>query len=146
MLKAQHISMLEFCRTGRFGTLDAGASQDDMIEYLGEPTAWDGGQHKAFCHYGDVQIFFNERSLYLIHIDWFSGTNNTPVLNRPHQLEPWVLNANAQINEIIHALGQEKLEFKQEVQAESIVLKLVSGVKIGFNQKTQILDAITMLH
>ena len=146
MLKAQRISLLEFCRTGRFGTLDAGASQDDMIEYLGEPTAWNFGKHKEFCHYADVQIFFNEHRLYLIHIDWFSGRNNTPTINTPHQLEPWILNANAHIDEIIHALGQEKLKFQQEVQAESIVLKLVSGVKIGFNQETQILDAITMLH
>ena len=59
MLKAQHISMLEFCRTGRFGTLNAGASQDDMIEYLGEPSSWNNGKRKEFCHYADVQIFFN---------------------------------------------------------------------------------------
>jgi hypothetical protein len=145
MTDAKTISMLELCRTGHFGALHIGSSEIEMIEHLGQPTSWANtkpGEDK-FCHYGDVQFFFDQTQLWLIHIDWFNGTNNAPTLNEPHTLEPWNIREGASLEEIQNALQAESFVFQSERKYGSIILKLESGTKIYFDEATQTLTAIS---
>lgn len=148
MTKAKTISLLELCRTGQFGALKIGSSEREMTTFLGEPTGWgvDPTPGETYCHYGDVQFFFhNTNSLYLIHIDWFSGKNHAPILSKPHQLESWALHGDANQETIEHALHSASLPFQTESKFESIVLKLESNVEIAFSSDTCDLYAISVL-
>ena len=146
MIKAKTISLLKLCQTGQFGELHIGSSQTEMIEHLGQPTDWANTKpnEDRFCHYGDVQFFFDKQQLWLIHIDWFNGHNNAPRLNEPHQLEPWKIREAASLEEIQNALHTESLAFQTETNYGSTVLKLESGAKIYFQETTQTLDAISL--
>jgi hypothetical protein len=146
MTEAKTISLLELCRTGNFGTLHIGSSETEMIEYLGQPTSWANtkpGEDK-FCHYGDVQFFFDQTQLWLIHIDWFNGKNNAPRLNEPHRLEPWNIREGASLEEIRNALHAESFALQSESKYGSIILKLESGTKIYFEEGSQTLNAISL--
>jgi hypothetical protein len=147
MTDAKTISLLELCRTGQFGALHIGSSESEMIEYLGKPTSWANtkpGEDK-FCHYGDVQFFFDQTQLWLIHIDWFNGKNNTPRLNESHTLEPWKIREGASLEEIQTALHAESLVFQTDTKYGSTILKLESGTKIYFDEQTQTLNAISTI-
>jgi hypothetical protein len=147
MRQDRQVSLLELCRTGKFGALHIGSSETEMIEYLGEPTSWANtkANEDKFCHYGDVQFFFDKQQIWLIHIDWFNGPNNAPRLNEPHQLEPWKIREGASLEEIQNALHAEFLAFQSETKHGSILLKLESGTKIYFDEQTQTLNAISAL-
>jgi hypothetical protein len=146
MQEGRIVSLLELCRTGQFGALHIGSSESEMIEHLGQPTSWANtkpGEDK-FCHYSDVQFFFDQTKLWLIHIDWFNGTNNAPTLNEPHTLEPWNIREGASLEEIQNALHAESFAFKSESKYGSIILKLDSGTKIYFEEDAQTLNAISL--
>jgi hypothetical protein len=150
MTDAKTISMLELCRTGHFGALHIGSSETEMIEHLGQPTSWANTKpnEDKFCHYGDVQFFFDRTQLWLIHIDWFngpnSGPNNAPTLNEPHSLEPWNIREGASLEEIQNALHAESFAFQSESKYGSIILRLESGTKIYFDEDAQTLNAISL--
>jgi hypothetical protein len=141
------ISLLELCRTGNFGALHIGSSETEMIEHLGQPTSWANtkANEDRFCHYGDVQFFFDQTQLWLIHIDWFNGTNNAPTLNEPHRLEPWEIREGASAEEIQNALHAESFVFHSESKYGSIIFKLESGTKIYFEEDSKTLNAISLL-
>jgi hypothetical protein len=146
MQQGQIVSLLELCRTGQFGALQIGSSETEMIEYLGQPTAWAANikaNKNRGCHYDDVQIFFHNSRLDLIHIDWFTGPNNTPRINEPHQLEPWLIREGASLEEIQNALHAESLSFQSETKYGSIIVQLESNTKIYFDEETQTLTAIS---
>jgi hypothetical protein len=146
MQQGRQVSLLELCRTGYFGALNIGSNETEMIEYLGQPTDWANtkANEDKFCHYDDVQIFFNKLDIWLIHIDWFNGPNNAPRLNEPHQIEPWEIREGASLEEIQNALHAESLRFQIETKYGSTILKLDSGAKIYFDQTTQTLNAISL--
>jgi hypothetical protein len=147
MTEAKTISLLELCRTGNFGSLHIGSSETKMIEYLGQPTSWANTKpdEDTFCHYGDVQFFFDQTQLWLIHIDWFNGKNNASRLNEPHRLEPWNIREGASFEEIQDALHKESLTFQTESKYGSTILKLESGTKIYFDEATKTLTAISVI-
>jgi hypothetical protein len=144
MQEGQIVSLLELCRTGHFSALHIRSSEIEMIEYLGQPTSWANTKpnEDKFCHYGDVQFFFDQTQLWLIHIDWFNG-NNTPTLNEPHTLESWLIREDASLEEIQNALHTESFTFQSESKYGSTILKLESGTKIYFDEATQTLTAIS---
>ena len=146
-MQAQIVSLLELCRTGNFGPLRIGSSETEMIEYLGQPTGWGNTKphEDKFCHYGDVQILFQHMQLWTVHIDWFSGINNVPSLNEPHQLEPWVIRENADLEIIQNALHKESLSFRYELTNSSIILTLESNTKICFNNEFETLTAVSLV-
>jgi hypothetical protein len=131
MTESKTISLLELCRTGNFGELNIGSNESEMIEHLGQPTDWANtkANEDKFCHYGDVQFFFDKQQIWLIHIDWFNGRNNAPRLNEPHQLEPWKIREGASLEEIQNVLHAESLVFQSETKYGSTILKLESGAK-----------------
>jgi hypothetical protein len=145
MQEGQIVSLLELCRTGHFGALHIGSSETEMIEHLGQPTSWANTKpdEDKFCHYGDVQFFFDQTQLWLIHIDWFNGHNNAPRLNEPHKLEPWKIQEGASLEEIQNAMQAESLDFQTETKYGSTILQLDSGTKIYFDEETQTLNAIS---
>ncbi len=147
MHHGHQVSLLELCRTGNFGALQIGSNETEMINYLGQPTAWANTKthEDKFCHYDDVQIFFGNLHIWLIHIDWFNGLNGKPRLNEPHTLEPWVIREDASLEEIKEALHAESLPFQTETKYESTILKLESGAKIYFSEDTKMLDAISVV-
>jgi hypothetical protein len=137
----------EFCRSGKFGLLGIGSREAEVIEYLGQPTSWANTKPEdaKFCHYGDVQFFFDRLGLSLIHIDWFSGAHNTPSLSIPHQLEPWMIREGASLEEIQDAFHAESLLFQSECSYGSIVLRLTSGALIYFDEDTRKLNAVSVM-
>jgi hypothetical protein len=147
MAKKKVISLLEFLQTGKFGALQIGSTEAEMLEFLGQPTAWADTtpNENKFCHYADVQFFFFKAQLYLIHIDWFSGSNNAPLLNEPHYLEPWLIREHTSLEEIQNALHTESLFFQMESKHGSIILKLESNTKIYFDEETKLLTAISTI-
>jgi hypothetical protein len=146
MQQGRQVSLLELCRIGNFGALNIGSNETEMIEYLGEPTSWANtkANEDKFCHYGDVQIFFDKQQIWLIHIDWFNGPNNAPRLNEPHQLEPWEIREGASLEEIQNALHAESFTFQSETKYGSTILKLESGAKIYFEETTQTFNVISL--
>ncbi len=66
------ISIVEFCRTGRFGPVALGMSRHDVLALLGEPdVAGAGNLETRLCKYGDIEFHFQEKTglLYLIWCD-----------------------------------------------------------------------------
>ncbi len=147
MQEGQIISLLELCRTGQFGALKIGSSETEMTIFLGEPTGWGNTRphEDKFCHYGDVQMLFHQMQLWIIHTDWFSGINNIPILNKPHQLEPWVIRENADLETIQKALREKSLSFRYELTNSSIILTLESNTKIYFNDGFETLTAVSLV-
>jgi hypothetical protein len=121
MPKKKVISMLEFLRSGNFGMLGLGASREDMLAYLGEPTDWANTTNNDFdfCKYGDVEFHWNKdtKRIFLIHMDWFSGEDqigNRPLLSEPHILNSWLLHQGMDINAAELALEKEFIPFSKK--------------------------------
>jgi hypothetical protein len=143
MPKKKVISMLEFLRTGMFGELSLGSTKNDMLQFLGEPSAWGNSITKdlGFCIYGDVEFHWwtNTNKIRLIHFDHFSRINDTgeyPRLHKSYELDPWVIRSEANMFDIQNALSKQQIPFSRVNKLSTWdALILESGCEINFDSE-----------
>jgi hypothetical protein len=58
-----HSSMLDFARSGRFGQLQLGLERSEIIQLLGNPDRWGGGETEETAiiwEYGEIEFYFDD--------------------------------------------------------------------------------------
>ena len=141
----QKISLLEFLRSGKFGTLELGASREDMLAYLGEPTHWANTTKNDFdfCKYRDVEFHWikDTKKIFLIHMDWFSGKSelgNRPLLTEPHILDFWLLYQGMDMSDAEFVLEKELIPFSKTNRMPGLeVLKIKNKCEILFDTEDE---------
>jgi hypothetical protein len=133
------VSLRDFLGCGRFGLILLGVDRGAIENTFGEPEAVDGESVKrrrapAIMKYGDVEFHFRPDTLWLIHIDRFSGPGGVPVGWGGCQIDPWVIKEGMPRagleRELERAALPYVLELRPEFDQERLVLP--SGVKLGF--------------
>ena len=105
--------MQDFLQTGEFGPIRLGLSRRQLRSRLGEPEAWGPApraKHNAgIWKYGDVEFHFNGDMLWLIFADHVTTLKG----GRAIDLDPWVLNGNATINQALSDLEESHIPFQR---------------------------------
>lgn len=103
-------SLEEFARTGRLGLLSIGLTRAEVLSSLGAPTDYAAGkpiEQSDIWKYGDVEVYFADEVVWLVHFDWFDVPNGGPTL----RIEPWVIRRGLPLNLLEDALHSSSIEF-----------------------------------
>ncbi len=101
------VSLLEFARFGRFGSIELGASRLSVRETLGFPNSWFGPTRATatIWTYSEIEFHFVSDSLCMIHTD--HGHLNSVGQECP--VDPWVVE-----------LGLDRAHFERALRAEGV--------------------------
>ena len=109
------VSMQDFLRTGEFGPVRLGLTRDQLRGYLGAPEDW-GPTPKAeryaqIWKYGDIEFHshFKEDalvSLFADHVGTLRG-------GRAIDLDPWVLNGDALVGQVLKSLTLAQIPYQR---------------------------------
>ncbi len=110
------VSTRDFLRTGEFGPIRPGLSRDALRGLLGDPEGWSLGPGKrkpasraAIWQYGDVEFHFNGDTLWLIFADHITTLKGGKAID----LDPWVLNGNATVKQVLGDLEEAHIPFQR---------------------------------
>ncbi len=135
------ISIEEFIKTGKFGSLELGVSKEMALSILGEPDSdTDLGETGSILLYAWYEFFFNrENKLHSIQNDNYDPKDEASYSfkNEKIEIDPWFLNAvdNQTIEEISDILNQKSIEFEIIDYYGRDAIRLESGVVIDFDEE-----------
>jgi len=132
------ISLLDFIRTGCFGTVDGPITRSELLQRLGEPDDFGCGPCRSkagIWRYGDIEFHFSSKrsdaTLCLVFSDGF----DIPRGGTKIELDPWIICRKLKQVELESALHKLGLSFETVVPDydESQCLILVEpGITLGF--------------
>ena len=99
--------MQDFLRTGELGPVHLGLTRDQLRGYLGAPEDWGPApkseRYAQIWKYGDIEFHFHFKedalvSLFADHVGTLRG-------GRAIDLDPWVLNGDALVEQVLESLA-----------------------------------------
>ena len=108
---AMHVSLLDFLRTGHFGSISGGSARSQVLEALGPPPVWSAkvSLEKALIwKYGDVEFHFAGDSVACI----FSDHGNLVEGGETIEINPWVVRGGMTCQSMVEQLQQEGIASK----------------------------------
>lgn len=130
----QPVSLLEFLKTGRFGSLEVGDSRRRVEQLFGAPPSW-SAEHEveraSIWKYGDIEFYFNDDLLWMIFADGFSILSGA----RRLKILPGVLSGRARVEDVVETFKREKISFTRssfDGCERGVRLKTEAGVELTF--------------
>ena len=125
-------SLEDFARTGQRGPLAVGRTRDEVLKSLGAPSDFSAEktvQQSTIWKYGDVEGYFADDVVWLLHFDWFDVPNGGPTL----RIEPWVVRRGLPLNELEDALRRSSIAFSAARDpANPDCVKVVTSAGVAF--------------
>ena len=103
-------NLKELLQAGRLGKIHLGQAQDEFFEILGTADY----AHSSLVSYGDIEFYFEDtfRRLKLINLNFLSfWQQKIPSGGKNLHLDPWVLKAGLDPEDLIKYLNQEAINF-----------------------------------
>ncbi len=125
-------SLEDFARTGRLGPLSVGLNRDEVLKFLGAPTDFLAGKlvdQSAIWKYGDVEVYFADDVVSLVHFDRFEVPVGGPTL----KIEPWVIRRGLPLDKLEDALRRSSIEFSAACDPSNPkCVKVVTSAGVAF--------------
>lgn len=105
------VSLRDWAATGRFGPLEIGDSRGRVEAVFGAPSDWMNGYPAStspIWKYGDIEFYFDQDRLWMIFADDFRELKGAGF-----DLDAWVLNGSARVEDVAEALKREKILFSR---------------------------------
>lgn len=146
------VSLKDFVRTGRFGSVALGQSRADIRGHLGEPDDTSAPTRKRrtpqIWKYGDFEFHFLDHAdaLAMIFIDQFE----VPAGGKTVSVDPWILRRSLPSNILakeLAGLGLDK-EVVHDERLARIVIHASSGVQFAYypsDFKRPVLDTLEVI-
>jgi hypothetical protein len=128
------VSMLEFIRTGEFGSLRLGSTRGEVKALLGDPPDWVADDPKAssrIWRFGDIEFYFSDDTLVMIFTDHDNRSTGTDAL----VIDPWILREGLMRKEFEEGLTREGIAFAStqwDIDPSQFHVKMDSGVQFSF--------------
>lgn len=135
------ISIEEFLKTGKFGSLELGTPKEQAISILGTPDSdTDLGETGSILLYAWYELFFDqELKLYSIQNDNYDpkDADSYSFKNEKIEIEPWFLNGkeNQSITEIVEIFCTHDMDYEIIDYYGREAIKLASGVVVDFDKE-----------
>ncbi len=142
------ISLKEFIRTGKFGTIEVGKStKQDVIDLMGENFDFGDFYETQIIKYGWYEFFYwtETEVVFAIQNDHlqFDCSNHNEMIeyeNSQIKIDSWFLTVNKDItrSEIMEILTKENIEFTSERFSPNVALehlKLKNDITIDFSDE-----------
>ena len=134
------VSMQDFLRTGEFGPVCLGISRRQVRGHLGEPEDWGPApraKHNAgIWKYGDIEFHFSGDALWLIFANPVEKLHG----GRAIDLDPWVLDGDASVNQVLEGLAAADIAYERIPWAHEDAtgrFRVGAGVELLFLDETQ---------
>lgn len=147
------ISLLDFIKTGKFGTVEVGQLMDNIKSCFPEPdTIWDAQNGMSIWSYGSLEFHFTDETLFLIWCDWLEHINQSDKFS----LDLWVLDDLDKLKfpyfcSILNGLQIDytirESRYSDMKLPDNVILNIVdSGIDIYFEDKHDTAVAVDDYH
>lgn len=135
------IDFLEFFKTGEFDCLKIGQTKEWVINNFLAPDFYDASfltEEVNIWTYGDIELFFENKELYLIYsdnwYDWKLTGGKWLMLNK------WIFNDIQQLSLsfVLKALNTHNIDYKKKTDILGVLLRLNSGVELTFENVSDV--------
>ncbi len=134
------VSLLSFLQTGRFGPIRVGSNRTELESQIGPPEDTGGTSrnhpHPVIWKYEDIEFHFDRETgeLSMIHIDRFTGDEDSPRGWGCLQIAPWIVRSGLPLSEFLTALDDQPVAYNVQHKMEwgQIIVTTGSEVLIGF--------------
>lgn len=130
------VDVERFLRTGAFGPIRLGLTEDEVRALLGDPDATGGTSRRQrtpkIWKYGDVELHFDDqRRVQLVFFDDF----DVPSGGRALTFDPWILRGTATRAEVEGTLRERGIAFEHGPAPDpgGVVLTTSGGVELAFH-------------
>jgi len=133
------VMLRTFFMSGLLGPIGIGAERARVEASFGPPDDFDAGspthQTAQIWKYGDIELHFASDTVWLVHVDCFSGAGGAPVAGAAWDWDPWVIVEGLPLEAFTEALEQAGLRHAVLVQPDldRTLLTFPSGVEVGFS-------------
>lgn len=142
------IRILDFIKTGKFGSIQLGMTDKEVINILGQPENEGGSEDAFFFSYGWWEIHFlrdNQNKAFLIHNDHllFDCTNHDEMVefeNKHFKIELDFIKPfeHIRLRKITSILNEQKIHFKLIDDDYQPILQLENSVYMDFTDSEPI--------
>ena len=141
-----NVSLKEFLKTGRFGSVSLGMGRAQVESLLGTPDEVGGTSRKyrnpSIWKYGDVEFHFvvGADELSLIHLDDFT----IPSGGKSISLDPWVFSDSLTLAEAQTQFSRSNLSFQVKQSDEGASFLIAgAGVQLVFSNGETCLQTVS---
>jgi len=135
------IDFLEFFKTGEFDCLKIGQTKEWVINNFLAPDCYDASfltEEVNIWTYRDIELFFENKELYLIYSDhWYDGKLTG---GKWLMLNKWIFNDIQQLSLsfVLKALNTHNIDYKKKTDILGVLLRLNSGVELTFENVSDV--------
>lgn len=128
------IDVLDFLKRAKFDCIKLGQSKELILNNFPDPDNFCDafmGSRINIWNYGDIEFHFDKaNSLFLIYSDYLEELDAGEYL----QVNKWILNDYSKLclKNVLTELNKEGIDYCKSTQNLSVILKLKSGVELGF--------------
>lgn len=125
------VDLLDFLRSGRFGSVQLGMSRAQLFLFAGLPTQ--PSPEATFWNYGNIEFHFVDDRLYLIHTEPFHGIlDGGPTID----LNLWKLQPGITLHAVEEKLTNVGIEYHKSAAYGIHFLLVGTGITLGFNNES----------
>jgi hypothetical protein len=112
---AEIANLKDFLRTLKLGRVHLGQHAGAVTAILGEPDCVGGDSRKhrwpPIWKYGDIELLFDYRTRQVNMVVITFWEQKRPIGGASIQLDPWIIKGGLQLDELIHQLDKEGIDY-----------------------------------